>query len=63
MKKKEESLKQLDEADRRLDIALARMSEIRKRIDELEVERNEQLRFQHIENDMKKYRAIKLSNE
>jgi chromosome segregation protein len=61
--KKEESLKQLDEADRRLDIALARMSEIRKRIDELEVERNEQLRFQHIENDMKKYRAIKLSNE
>ncbi|HSF00360.1 MAG TPA: chromosome segregation SMC family protein [Nitrososphaeraceae archaeon] len=61
--KKEESLKQLDEADRRLDIALARMSEIRKRIDELEVERNEQLRFQHIENDMKKYKAIKLSNE
>ena len=61
--KKEESLKQLDEADRRLDIALARMSEIRKRIDELEIERNEQLRFQHIENDMKKYKAIKLSNE
>ena len=61
--KKEESLKQLDEADRRLDIALARMSEIRKRIDELEVERNEQLRFNHIENDMKKYKAIKLSNE
>ena len=61
--KKEESLTQLDEADRRLDIALARMSEIRKRIDELEVERNEQLRFQHIENDIKKYKAIKLSNE
>jgi chromosome segregation protein len=61
--KKEESLKQLDEADRRLDIALARMGEIRKRIDELEIERNEQLRFQHIENDMKKYKAIKLSSE
>ena len=61
--KKEESLKQLDEADRRLDIALARMGEIRKRIDELEIERNEQLRFQHIENDIKKYKAIKLSNE
>jgi chromosome segregation protein len=61
--KKEESLKQLDEADRRLDIALARMGEIRKRIDELEIERNEQLRFQHIENDLKKYKAIKLSNE
>jgi chromosome segregation protein len=61
--KKEESLKQLDEADRRLDIALARMGEIRKRIDELEVERNEQLRFQHIESDIKKYKAIKFSNE
>ena len=61
--KKEESIKQLDEADRRLDIALARMGEIRKRIDELEIERNEQLRFQHIEDDLKKYKAIKLSNE
>ena len=61
--KKEESLKQLDESDRRLDIALARMNEIRKRIDELEIERNEQLRFQHIEKDIKKYKAIKISNE
>ena len=61
--KKEESLKQLDESDRRLDIALARMNEIRKRIDELEIERNEQLRFQHIEMDIKKYKAIKISTE
>jgi chromosome segregation protein len=61
--KKEESLKQLDESDRRLDIALARMNEIRKRIDELEIERNEQLRFQHIEMDIKKYKAIKISIE
>ena len=43
--KKIESLKQLDEADRRLEIALARMDEIKKRIDELEVERNNQLRY------------------
>jgi len=63
MKKKEESLKQLEESDRRLDIALARMNEIRKRIDDLEVERNEQLRFQHIERYIKKYNAIKISNE
>ena len=42
--KKTESLKQLDEADRRLEIALARMDEIKKRIDELEAERNYQLR-------------------
>jgi len=61
--KKEESLKQLEESDRRLDIALARMNEIRKRIDDLEIERNEQLRFQHIERDIKKYKAIKISNE
>jgi len=61
--KKEESLKQLDESDRRLDIALARMNEIRKRIDELEIERNEQLRFQHIEMDIKKYKAVKISTE
>ncbi|MGH9980052.1 MAG: AAA family ATPase [Nitrososphaeraceae archaeon] len=61
--KKEESLKQLEESDRRLDIALARMNEIRKRIDDLEVERNEQLRFQHIERYIKKYNAIKISNE
>jgi hypothetical protein len=55
--KKEESLKQLEESDTRLDIALARMNEIRKRIDDLEIERNEQLRFQHIERDIKKYKA------
>src|ERR671912_103393 len=61
--KKEESLKQLEESDKRLDIALARMNEIRKRIDDLEVERNEQLRFQHLERDIKKYKAIKISNE
>ena len=34
--KKVESIKQLDEADRRLEIALAKMGEIKKRIDELE---------------------------
>lgn len=61
--KKEESLTQLEESDRRLDIALARIGEIRKRIDDLEIERNEQLRFEHIEADIKKYKAIKISNE
>ncbi|MDH3825652.1 MAG: AAA family ATPase, partial [Nitrosopumilus sp.] len=34
--KKSESIKQLDDADRRLEIALAKMGEIKKRIDELE---------------------------
>ena len=35
---------------------------LRKRIDELEIERNEQMKFLGIENEIKKYRAIKISN-
>jgi chromosome segregation protein len=60
--KKTEALKQLDESDRRLEVAFARIDEVRKRIDELEIERNEQMKFQSIENEIKKYRAIKISN-
>ncbi|MEM2855931.1 MAG: chromosome segregation SMC family protein [Candidatus Nitrosocaldaceae archaeon] len=60
-KKKEEALKQLDDADRKLEVALARMSEIRKRIDELEVERNNQIRFYYLEKEIKRLNAIKLS--
>jgi len=60
--KKTEALKQLDESDRRLEIAFARIDEVRKRIDELEIERNEQMKFLNIENEIKKYRAIKISN-
>jgi len=60
--KKEESIKQLDEADRRLEVAFARMGEIRKRIDELESERNDQLRYDQIGTELKRFRAIQLSN-
>jgi chromosome segregation protein len=60
--KKTEALKQLDESDRRLEVAFARIDEVRKRIDELEIERNEQMKFLNIENEIKKYRAIKISN-
>jgi chromosome segregation protein len=60
--KKEEAMKQLTEADRRLEIAMAKMGEIRKRIDDLEEERNNQLRFQHLEKDIRRFKAIKLSN-
>jgi chromosome segregation protein len=60
--KKTEALKQLDESDRRLDVAFARIDEVRKRIDELEIERNEQMKFLSIENEIKKYRAIRISN-
>ena len=60
--KKTEALKQLEESDRRLEIALARMGEIRRRIDELEIERNEQLRYEQLESELKRFKAIQLSN-
>lgn len=60
--KRDEAMKQLDEADRRLEVAMARMGEIRKRIDDLEGERNDQLRFQHLERDIRRFKAIKISN-
>jgi chromosome segregation protein len=60
--KKNEALKQLDVSDRRLEVALARIGEIRKRIDELEIERNEQLRFSQLEREIKRFNAVKLSD-
>src|SRR5207237_10427782 len=60
--KKNEALKQLEESDRRLDVAMARMDEIRKRIDGLEEERNDQLRYKHLESDLEKFKAVKVSN-
>jgi chromosome segregation protein len=60
--KKTEAMKQLDEADRRLEVAFARMGEIRKRIDELEAERNDQLRYEQIGSELKRFKAVQLSN-
>lgn len=61
--KKAESLKQLDDADRRLEIALARMDEIKKRIDELEAERNLKLRHDLINREIGRFHAISASNK
>ena len=61
--KKNESMKQLEESDRRLEVSLARMDEIKKRINELESERNDQLRYAFIESQLKKFKAIKYSNK
>ncbi len=61
--KKSESLKQLDDADRRLEIALARMDEIKKRIDELEAERNLKLRHEFINFELGRMHAISASNK
>jgi Chromosome segregation ATPases len=60
--KKEEAKKQLDEADRRLEVALAKIGEIRKRIDELEHERNDQLRFEFLEHEIARLKGVKLTN-
>ncbi len=60
--KKAEALKQLDEADRRLEVAFARMGEIRKRIDELETERNEHLRYEQLIAELKRFKAVQIAN-
>ncbi|MDW3654794.1 MAG: AAA family ATPase, partial [Nitrososphaeraceae archaeon] len=61
--KKNESINQLEESDRRLEVALARMDEIKKRINELEAERNDQLRYTFIESQLKRFKAIKYSKK
>ena len=61
--KKSEAVKQLDEADRRLEIALAKMGEIKKRIDELEEERNQKMRHDILERELNRYKAIDAANK
>lgn len=59
--KKNQGLKQLEESDRRLDIALAKMNEVRNRINELEIERNEQFRYIQLDSEINRLKAIKTS--
>ena len=47
--KKKEAEKQLTDADHKLEIAMAKMGEVKKRIDELEEERNKKLRYDILE--------------
>jgi len=61
--KKTESLKQLDAADRRFEIATATMVEVKKRIDELEEERNQQLRHDFLERELNRYNALAAANK
>ena len=56
--KKAESVKQLTEADQRLEVAMAKMGEVKKQIDELEVERNLKLRHELIGRELDRFRAI-----
>ena len=56
--KKKDAEKQLTIADQKLAIALAKMGEVKKRIDELEEDRNNKLRYDLIERELNRYRAI-----
>ena len=56
--KKQEAEKQLSEADQRLAVALAKMGEIKKRIDELEEERNQRLRRGALESEIARLDAV-----
>ena len=56
--KKTESLKQMTEADQRLEVAMAKMGEVKKHIDELEIERNLKLRHDLIGQELDRFRAV-----
>jgi len=56
--KKTESVKQLTEADQRLEVAMAKMGEVKKQIDVLEIERNLKLRHEFIGRELDRFRAI-----
>ena len=61
--KKEAAQKQLEAADRRLEVALAKMGEIKRRIDELEEERNAKLRYDMLGAEIRRLDAISAANE
>ena len=61
--KKKDAEKQLLAADQKLAIALAKMGEVKKRIDELEEDRNSKLRYDLIERELNRYRAISAASD
>ena len=61
--KKKDAEKQLLIADQKLAIALAKMGEVKKRIDELEEDRNDKLRYDLIERELNRYKAISAASD
>ncbi|MCP8306815.1 MAG: chromosome segregation protein SMC [archaeon] len=59
--KKADAEKQLKEADLRLQVALARIGEIKDRVDSLEGERSDQLRLKHLEKEVSWLKSVILS--
>lgn len=60
--KKDAALRQLEDADRRLEIALVKMTDIKERLEELEVERNQKLRHDMLERELARYARIDAAN-
>ncbi len=56
--KKAEALRQLQEADMKLQVAMARIGEIEHRVYSLEGERNDQLRLRHLEDEIRWVKAL-----
>lgn len=61
--KKIEAMKQLDDADRKLEVAMAKIGEIRDRVQQLEQERNDQLRVRQLEDQVSWLKATSLSSK
>ncbi|MBN1682355.1 chromosome segregation protein SMC [Candidatus Bathyarchaeota archaeon] len=59
--KKSEAKIRLSEAERKIEIASARIDEVRKRVSELERQRNDALRYNHLNREEKRLTAVKLS--
>jgi chromosome segregation protein len=60
---KAEAEEKLRVADVSIRTAMGRIDEVQKRVDDLERERNELLRFNFIQNEIKKFEAVKLSHD
>ncbi len=56
--KKTEAMRQLNDADMKLQVALARIGEIKNRVDSLEGERNDQLRLKQLEDEIRWLKAV-----
>ncbi|MCW4008726.1 MAG: chromosome segregation protein SMC, partial [Candidatus Bathyarchaeota archaeon] len=60
---KAEAEEKLQAADISIRTAMGRIDEVQRRVDDLERERNQLLRYNFIQNEIKKFEAIKISHE
>ncbi len=61
--KKAGARSRLNDAERKIEIATARIDEVKKRVTELERQRNEALRFDHLTREEKRLVALKLTSQ